>query len=281
VKGAANVQAASLWPYKFVTSLLAVVLDMGGLLYTETAVQSVKQDTSGGNVVATSRGVLRAEKIVFATNAYTSALLPQYKDVITPRKGQNSHLVAQSPSHHGISLTPTYNLYYDAGTADYLVPRPDGAIILGGGSQYFPSDPSKYWNLVDDSTLISDEVTEHFNETMGRYFRGWENSEAKADYVWSGSEFASYHKEVFFELTGRTHRLVMGTTPDGLPHVGLVPGTSNQFVLAGFNGAGMTMIPSLSQGIAKMISKGVAYEDADLPSTCKTTAERLKLKNRV
>ncbi len=158
------------------------------MLYTETMVHSATEDDSGVNVLETSRGTLKATKVIFATNAYTTALLPEYKDVITPRRGQASHLVANSPSHHDLNLSPTYNLHYDSETADYLVPQPNGAILLGGGQKHYRSDKSKWWNTVDDTTLISDAVTGHFNEVMGERFSGWETSDAKADFVWSGSE---------------------------------------------------------------------------------------------
>lgn len=71
----------------------------------------------------------------------------------------------------------------------------------------------------------------------------------------------------------------MGETPDALPHVGIVPGSRNQWILAGFNGAGMTMTFTTAKAISKMIVHEVVYEDTDLPRLFKTTTERLAVKN--
>lgn len=76
----------------------------------------------------------------------------------------------------------------------------------------------------------------------------------------------------------RSHYTVMGSTPDGLPHVGRVPGSMNQWLLAGFNGAGMLMIFTTSQAIAKMAVEGVEYESTGLPRLFKSTLERLLIK---
>jgi glycine/D-amino acid oxidase-like deaminating enzyme len=179
----------SLWPYKFVTALLSRVTDLGGQLYTETCVTKVDEDPSGTTILTTSRGVLKASKTVFATNAYTAALLPQYETVITPVKGQNSHL---SP---GVIFAPpkvldnTYNLHFNERYADYLIPRPDGTIILGGAKWTFESDRDKWWNNIDDSTLVNNTATSHFDSVMSDHFHGWENADARHDFVWSGSKY--------------------------------------------------------------------------------------------
>jgi glycine/D-amino acid oxidase-like deaminating enzyme len=168
-------------------ALLERAIGMGGLLYTETLVQSISPGSTGPTTVSTSRGTIKASKVVFATNGYSTALLPQYTRVICPVKGQASHLSPDPATHHGLNLVPTYNLHYDSSTVDYLVPRLDGTIILGGGSGHFRADKSKWFDTVDDSTLISDQVTEHFDGVMAKHFRGWEKSNAKADFVWTGS----------------------------------------------------------------------------------------------
>lgn len=67
----------------------------------------------------------------------------------------------------------------------------------------------------------------------------------------------------------------MGITKDGLPHAGRVPGTSNQWILAGFNGGGMLLIPTMTQGIAEMVMKGKGLEDTNIPVQFKTTEARL------
>jgi glycine/D-amino acid oxidase-like deaminating enzyme len=75
-----------------------------------------------------------------------------------------------------------------------------------------------------------------------------------------------------------TIQAVMGTTPDGIPHVGSVPGTENQWILAGFNGGGMSMIFTTAENIADMVLNGTSFEQTTIPRAFKTTSERLSAK---
>ncbi|KAI0134333.1 FAD dependent oxidoreductase-domain-containing protein [Xylariales sp. AK1849] len=263
VKGlaaAASVPALSLWPYKFVTSLLERVVELGAFLYTDTPVEAVKSTSQGALTLTTPRGATMAKRVIHSTNAYCSALLPQYEGVIVPYRGQNSILVPLEKSHHP-HLTHTYNLFHTPQAVDYLVPRPDGNIILGGGTAAYrentPDRNSHWFDSVDDSTLVHAGVKTHFDEVMERCFRGWEHSEARTAMTWSG---------------------IMGITPDGIPHVGQVPGTDNQWILAGFNGGGMPLIFTATREIALMVLRGATFEETNMPKVFKTTEERLQFK---
>ena len=69
----------------------------------------------------------------------------------------------------------------------------------------------------------------------------------------------------------------MAATPDELPHVGEVLGQEgSQYILAGFNGGGNDKIFLCARGIAKMIAKGLSYEETGLPRLFKTTKRRLQ-----
>lgn len=72
-----------------------------------------------------------------------------------------------------------------------------------------------------------------------------------------------------------TLSLVMGSTEDSLPHVGVVPGETDHFILAGFNGSGMSFIHIVSRGIARMIREGIAFENTGLPQFLKTVPTRI------
>lgn len=92
---------------------------------------------------------------------------------------------------------------------------------------------------------------------MQRTYRGWEETDAKLDSIWTG---------------------IMGYTADLLPHIGEVPSKKGQYVCAGFNGHGMPQILLASKGIAKMIREGCSYEETGVPKAFKTTEERLASK---
>jgi len=159
-------------------------LERGGKLYTDTCVIKV-EELPDQTRLSTTRGILQAQKTVFASNAYTATLLPQYDAVITPVKGQISHL---SPEMRPAEdLKNTYNLHFKEGP-DYLVPRPDGTLILGGAKWTFVNDREKWWNNIDDTTLVNDEATAHFDSVMARNFHGWEDAKAHHDTVWTGSK---------------------------------------------------------------------------------------------
>ncbi|KAI0454914.1 FAD dependent oxidoreductase [Xylaria acuta] len=271
VKGArvaVSSPACSLWPYKFVTQLLARTMERNPALnlQTETPVLRVEhiekgRDGSPETLVQTSRGSVRAKKVVFATNGYTAGLLPQYEGVITPYKGTAAHL-APSPVKGPVfpHLSHTYNLEFglnDRETVDYLNPRPDGGIVVGGGKWLYEKERRLWHNTVDDSTTF-DAIADgkYFKGYMQRNFKGWEDSGTEVDKIWTG---------------------IMASTPDQFPHGGEVPGRKNQWIIAGFNGAGMTMSFLLGKGIAQMVRRDLPFEEIDhiIPRFFKTTEERI------
>jgi len=82
--------AARMWPYKFVAHILSSLLtatDLEGTfnLQTLTPVTSLSASSDApGWIVHTPRGTIHTQKVVLATNAYTSHLLPTFADLIVP-----------------------------------------------------------------------------------------------------------------------------------------------------------------------------------------------------
>lgn len=214
VKGAAgafSVPACSFWPYKFVLGLLERAMEQqeekekaeGGQsvnLQTETPVLALEQEVADDGtvwaVLHTARGSVRARKVVLATNAYTEALLPEYSEVIVPYKGSAAHL-ALAPERKDGPVFPhlncTYNLDYGSvlgsDTVDYLNPRPDGGIVVGGGKWLYEQQRELWWGTVDDATLVEPLMKAgHFDNYMQRTFHGWENSGARVEKTWTGSK---------------------------------------------------------------------------------------------
>ena len=108
---AAAYPTGSFWPYKFVTSILRLCIDKFALnLQTNTPVLSAFPSGDGNWTIETSRGSVKATKVVFATNAYTSTLLPEFTDKIVPIRGQCS-VVVPTKSYSGERLlTHSYSL---------------------------------------------------------------------------------------------------------------------------------------------------------------------------
>ncbi|KAH8602224.1 FAD dependent oxidoreductase [Bisporella sp. PMI_857] len=264
VKGAkacATYTAATLWPYKFIIHLLKKALGTGRVhLQTQIPVTKVTQLPAGDFVVETPRGSMRAKKVIHANNGYVSGLIPEYSASIVPCKGICSRIsVPKTASLAAPLVTNSYIIYTPDGFGlDYLIPRHDGSIIVGGASHTFRPFKEQWFNNVDDGVLI-EAAKDYYDGYMQRTFRGWDNSGAKVDKIWTG---------------------VMGYSWDSLPHVGDVPGRPGQIIIAGFNGHGMPIIWLAAKGVAEMIIKDKPFDDVGLPHIMKTSAERLqKAKN--
>lgn len=194
VKGALNCftfTAGHVWPYKMVMHLLKGVVDKGANLQTMTPVTQIseKQLSDGRWLVTTERGTIKAKRVILATNAYTSHLAPQFTNRIVPVRGICSRIVVP-PHKVPPFLSQTYGIRYGSSMFDYLIPRPDGSIIVGGAKPSFWLDHSHWYNVTDDSKLI-EPARSWFDGLMQRTFVGWEDSEAYPDKIWTGSKYSS------------------------------------------------------------------------------------------
>ncbi|KAK5123929.1 hypothetical protein LTR85_002126 [Meristemomyces frigidus] len=253
-KACATYTAGTLYPYKFIMSLLSRAIASGKVnLQTSTPATAVHEDAAGGFVVETPRGSIKAKKIVHASNAYVSSLLPEYSKAVVPCKGICTH-IAVPEGKSAPYLTNSYIVRDNDKVLSYLIPRRDGGIVVGGSAAVFYPHLEQWYNNTDDSTLI-EASKDFYDGFMQRTFRGWEDSEAYVSKAWTG---------------------VMGYSWDSLPHLGEVPGKPGQYILAGFNGHGMPVVWLAAKGIAEMVATGKAYEEVGLPWIAKTTVERLQ-----
>ncbi|KAJ5173544.1 FAD dependent oxidoreductase [Penicillium coprophilum] len=256
-QGCFTYDAGHIWPYKFVLHLLEKAISQGVNLQTHTPVSGMTQSTSSTSghswIVNTARGSIAAKKVILATNAYTSSLVPQYKGKIIPVRGTCSRIVVP-PGTTAPRLTNTYTLRWNNWNYDYLIPRADGSIVVGGARPAFIDDLDSWYNVSDDSSVLGPAIR-YWDHYMQRNFVGWEDSHAYTDRVWTG---------------------IMGYSTDGLPHVGHVPGQKDQYIIAGFTGHGMPQIFLAAEGLAKMILGDVDFVQTGLPRLFKSTQSRLE-----
>ncbi|KAJ5238567.1 hypothetical protein N7468_003186 [Penicillium chermesinum] len=257
VKGALNCftfTAGHIWPYKMVMHLLDGAVKKGANLQTMTPVTRVSDapDSEGRWILSTERGTIKARKVLFATNAYTSHLATQFTNHIIPVRGICSRIVVPEGKPAPF-LSQTYSIRHGDALYDYLIPRPDGSIIVGGAKPPFWSDSSHWYGVTDDSKLI-EPAKPWFDGLMQRTFIGWEESGAYTDKVWTG---------------------IMGYSSDYMPYVGNIPGKQNQMILGGFSGHGMPLILLCAKAIADMVRRGTSFEDTGVPSVFKVTEARL------
>ena len=171
-----------------VMHLLKKVIQQGANLQTTTPVTKVSETplADGRWLITTGRGSIKAKKVIFGTNAYTASLAPQFRDHIVPVRGICSRIVVPK-ARMAPYLPTTYSIRYGPQIYDYLIPRPDGSIIVGGAKQMFWGDLPYWYNVVDDSKLI-EPAKSYFDGLMQRHFIGWEHSGAYTDRVWTGSK---------------------------------------------------------------------------------------------
>lgn len=180
--------AGHVWPYKLMHHLFAEAVSKGVNLQTNTPVQQITQPTGKEStwIIKTARGDIETRQVIMATNAYTGALLPEYADKIIPYRGAVAHI--KTPGKPPF-LPNTYALRFSPWDFDYLIPRPDGSIIVGGARQAYLKDKEQWYGNVDDSKMV-EAARKYFDGYMQRHFHGWENSDAYVEDAWTGSEFS-------------------------------------------------------------------------------------------
>lgn len=151
-------------------------------------------------------------------------------------------------------MTNSYSVRFNAWEYDYLIPRTDGSIIVGGARRDYYHQLDSWFDVDDDSQLM-ESAKNYFDGYMQRHFHGWEDSGAVTESVWTG---------------------IMGYTYDGFPFVGEVPGKDGQFMCAGFNGHGMPQVFLSAKAVAEMVVEGKSAESVDLPLVYRSTRERWK-----
>lgn len=291
VKAVMSYSAGHVWPYKLILALLQKAVDAGVNLQTRTPVVGVsgEVDAEGFYTLTTKeRGEVRSRKIVYATNAYTSSILPEFEDKIVPVRGICSRIVVPEDRKPAPLLPHSYIMRWSPTEYEYLIPRLDGSIVVGGARTKYYQDLECWYNNVEDDKLITTgNAHRHFDGYMQKYFKGWENSGAYTDKVWTGSEFTlrftslDTHKVKLSLLTQPPPppRTVMGYSTDSCPFIGALPGRLNQFIVAGFTGHGMPQIFLAARGIAEMAVDGIDFKSTGVPSIYQVTQERLDSKN--
>lgn len=227
VKGAlgmATWAAASMYPYRFATSLVSHLIQRGLDVYTQAPVDKIEQLLDGtwkATLAARANqrgGTVRARQVLLATNAYTPHLVPIFKQHVYPRRAWCSAIVP-TKSFSGMPRQPrqggefaqegiipyTFSIKTSTFGYEYFVPRPlgsDGTWILGGASSVL-SDDQVVRSSTDDSPGLAGvtcggtddpeardaltRVAHFFSEFPQKHFNGWSPCAGEGlERVWSG-----------------------------------------------------------------------------------------------
>ncbi|KXT06277.1 hypothetical protein AC578_9106 [Pseudocercospora eumusae] len=252
--GGVTSQAGAAWPYRLITGILSGLLELHGERFSIDAHTPVQSIVFDGNTYSlrTSRGEIKASRVVHATNGHAGHLLPGLRGPLWPMRGQ---MTAQTPhASFGIRGSRSYSIHYRS-SFDYITQSGEGGELFVGGGLILSEPHHELGNPVDDSnaTLPVAHLGGIMDATFGRPVR----SEIKA--AWTG---------------------VMGFTADGLPLVGKLPKTATirdgdgEYVAAGYNGYGMPNAWLCGKHVANLIL-GKA-DDQPIPTAYELSDERLR-----
>ncbi|KAF7894476.1 uncharacterized protein EAF01_009927 [Botrytis porri] len=246
--GAVTGIAGAMWPYKFVTGLLAHLRKQSPsdfLLETNTSVSEIHGENDYYEVL-TPRGTIKTKHVIHCTNAHIGHLVPGIQGCIFPIVGQMS---AQPP---GDKFKPqsdhSWIFNYDRGF-DYLTQLPvsstsNGEMMMGGGYAQTQGGGIHEMGVSNDAELNL-YANIHLRGVLGAVFapENWGAvKESAVSAMWTGN---------------------MGFSTDGLPWVGRLPASLTErktttmqgaeWAAAAFSGEGMVHAWLSGKALADMI----------------------------
>ncbi|KAF5963435.1 oxidoreductase [Fusarium bulbicola] len=267
-KGAFKYTTGHLWPYKLVHHMFAEALKHQNLnLQSNTPVTAIpaSPDADGSWSATTSRGLIKAQKVIVATNAYTAALLPEYHEKIIPYRAICSRIVSPNPP----LLADSYVIRFSPADFDYLIPRPDGSIIVGGARSAYFRHTEDWCGSVDDSKSSRERRITLKGTCSDTFVAG---KTAVHVQIESGLEVGVIvHLNRFL-----SHANHMGYSADEVPRIGHVSGRKNMFIMGGFTGHGMPQVFLAAKGISRMVLENLPFSETGIPKLFEETEVRLK-----
>ncbi|MBV9894636.1 MAG: FAD-dependent oxidoreductase [Chloroflexi bacterium] len=212
-------------PFKYVCGLLHCALRAGVELHTRRRVCALVHDVQDHVTVVTEYGAITSRRVILATNAFTSQLIP---DLLAIRPFQSQVMVTEhAPDRaRGRAITSDFGPVFlnqpRAGSAHGRAP-----LVLGGGADRPMRNPA--------SRRRSSRVHARLVQLRDAFYPELKGQPPTAE--WIGP---------------------MGFTPDQLPAIGFL--TPRVIVAAGFNGYGGSYTTAAGQAAARMAVEGVAPE---------------------
>jgi len=194
-------------PYKAVNGLRELIEKKGSRVLTNCQVTGVTRDANGLAVSIRHRGSIRAKNVVYCTNGYSSELLPELNDVMTPFRGQM--IATDYLDSSVVQLLPAMSMTCNDCHEYFRVHN--GRLLVGGMRHEVRGQQMGLINDGEISPSVFDKLRGFVAKSLPVV------KDAKFTHTWSG---------------------IMAATPDSLPLIGALPGRPNEFILGGFNGYG-------------------------------------------
>jgi glycine/D-amino acid oxidase-like deaminating enzyme len=216
-------KASTLHPWNLTAHIMRTNLDKGVNLQTHTLATSITKAAPSPHkwTVHTTRGDIACTTIVHATNAYTAALEPSLKGLVTPKP----HICTLFIPPQALRLHNSYAVLQSDGIVHSINPRcnADGTVLFGGSNagqknldKWAEQGPER---CVDDSLANVEGVMSQVRSLVNDEFIDGENATyASGEGVqgsWSG---------------------ILGLSADGVSFVGELPEKQGQWVCVGHHG---------------------------------------------
>ncbi|MAY76024.1 MAG: hypothetical protein CMJ31_15170 [Phycisphaerae bacterium] len=182
--------------------MLASGLGTSVCVQTHTEVTAIEDRGTDGVALETSRGWVRADRVMVCANAWTSALVPRLRGMIEPKRGQMIQVAAAGAALH--------DAYYANRGNEYFRQVAPGKFIFGGWRR---AEPAGEAGLTDG---VRAEVQDRLFELARRIL----GDGASRGGGWGGA---------------------MAFTANHLPIVGPMNAHGRVWVCGGFTGHGMSM----------------------------------------
>ena len=245
--GAISYRAGALWPYRFVTAIWKRLLEQFPdvlSIETETPVESIEVDEHVYPYkLTTPRGVIRAQHIVHATNAFASHLIRGLRGKMVGKLG---HMSAQQPGtlFPNLAGNRSWTFYFDS-FFYYIMQRPsaDGAsgeLLVG----YASEDRRDDMVGVYDESRLDPHTYAYLEEITPEIFApnwGEDRKGGRIKDIWSGvmaltGDDLPFVGNLDHRLTGRKLSL-----PPQLGALGRGLNGTGEWISAAYNGDGMVL----------------------------------------
>ncbi len=185
-------------PVKFVRALVKIAVNEGTQVFENTPVVKIEKRNNVFKI-KTKHGVVIADYVVLATNAYTPLVYPYFRNMIKPVRGQ---VLVTKPCRKLFN-----GVFYANYGYEYWRQLRDGRILIGGFREIDPVRETGY-------RMITTKKIQNKLECLLHKL----SIKSIVTYRWSG---------------------IMGFTKDQLPLVGSVPNAKNFLISVGYSGHGL------------------------------------------
>ncbi|KAI5456039.1 FAD dependent oxidoreductase [Mariannaea sp. PMI_226] len=236
--------AGAAWPFRLVSAVFQSLLDQHKSRFSIETFTPAKGILETGDeqypyAIQTARGTIHAKKIVHCTEAHVSHLLPGFRGIIWPRRGQ---MTVHTPGDRIKSFGGKYSwAFIFRHFFDYVTQNAaTGEIFLGGGDLDVDEGASEYLTSVaDDEDMVLNKI--YLQGVLPEIFSTTEEpteEQPRLKASWSG---------------------IMGFSIDGYPIVGRIPqgaldrSPGNEWIAAAYGGYGMVNSWLCGQTVAEMM----------------------------